>query len=197
MNKMKLAILASGKGTNAREILRLHSEGKLPHIEIVGVISDVPNAPVLEVAKEFGVKSIYLDTMKKGARFSEEGTQFYLRNLEFICAELIVLAGFMKIIPDEIVNAFPNRIINLHPSLLPAFKAARNAIDDAWNYGVKISGCTVHFVNSQIDGGRIIAQKAVEITPNDTLETFEAKIHAAEYATLPYVLEDIASGKIK
>lgn len=196
MNKKNAVIFASGRGSNAKKILELWREGKLPHVEIAGVISDRRDAPVLDVAKEFGVKSIYLDTMQKGARFSPEGTKFYLQNLQFICAEIIVLAGFMKIIPDEIIDAYPNRIINLHPSILPAFKAARNAIDDAWNMGVKISGCTVHFVTSKLDDGKIIAQKAVEILPTDTRASFEEKIHAAEHALLPYVLEDLAAGKI-
>ena len=193
---MKVAILSSGRGSNAKRIMELHKEGKLPHVEITALISDNRDAPSLQIAKDFNIKSIFLDTGAKGARFSEEGANFYIQNLNFVGAELIVLAGFMRIIPKSIIDKFPNRIINLHPSLLPAFKAAKNAIDDAWNYGVKISGCTVHFVNEKLDDGKIIAQKSVEITPSDTRDSFEEKIHAAEHTLLPLIIEDIASGKI-
>ena len=194
---MKVAILSSGNGTNARRIMELAAEGKLPHVEIAGLISDRRDAPALEVARKFGTKPIFLDAGAGGARFSEAGAKFYIENLNFICAELVVLAGFMRIIPKPVIDAFPNRVINLHPSLLPAFKASRNAIEDAWNFGVKVSGCTVHFVNEKLDDGKIIAQKAVEIAPDDTLESFEAKMHAAEHSLLPFVVEDIAAGKIR
>lgn len=193
---MKLTILASGRGTNAKNILELHKRGKLPNVEIAAVISDKRDAPVLEIAKSYNIKSIYLDTMKSGAFFSEEGADFYIQNLRFVCTELIVMAGFMKILPDSILNAYKNRIINLHPSLLPAFKG-KNAIRQAWDSGVKVSGCTVHFASAELDGGKIIAQKQVEVSESDTFETFEQKIHSAEYELLPKVISDIASGKIK
>lgn len=193
---MKVTILASGRGTNARNILELQKNGNLPNVEIAAVISDKQDAPVLEVAKSYNVKSIYLDTMKSGAFFSKEGADFYIQNLQFVCTELVVMAGFMKILPDSILNAYKNRIINLHPSLLPAFKG-KDAIGQAWNSGANESGCTVHFASAQLDGGEIIAQKKVSRLPSDTLETFEAKIHQAEYELLPRVISDIASGKIK
>ena len=196
MKKIKTVIFASGRGENARKILMRGRSGELPGIEIVAIVSDVNNSGALEVAREFGVKGIYLDPMRKGARFSEEGARFYLENLQFLCADFVVLAGFMRIIPDNILEAYRQRIINLHPSLLPAFKGCRDAITDAWNYGVKVSGCTVHFVNGELDGGKIIAQKAVEREPRDTFETFSEKIHAAEHMLLPQVVADFGAGII-
>lgn len=189
---MKTTILASGRGSNAKSILEKWRAGELSGVEISALISDNPDAPALQIARDFGVKGIYLDPMRKGAFFSEKGAELYLENLRFVCSELVVLAGFMRILPPLITSAYKNRIINLHPSLLPAFKG-KDAIGQAWNFGAKVSGCTVHFVNDELDGGRIIAQKAVEILPEDTLETFEAKIHKAEHELLPSVIAKIAS----
>ncbi len=193
---IKTVILASGKGSNARRILELQKEGKLPNIEIIALISDFPDAPALDIAKEFGIKSIYLDPMRKGAFFSEEGANFYLENLEFLCAEFVVLAGFMRILPPLITSKYANKMINLHPSLLPAFKG-KDAIKQAFEAGVKKAGCTVHFVNDELDGGEIIAQKEVDVLPDDTLETLEEKVHQAEYILLPSVIAKIGSGEIK
>lgn len=193
---MKITILASGKGTNVKNILELHKSGKLKNVEIAAVISDNKDAQVLNVAKSYNVKSVYLDTMKKGAFFSDMGADFYIQNLNFVCTELVVMAGFMKILPDSILDAFKNRIINLHPSLLPDFKG-KDAIKQAWESGVKIAGCTVHFASNQLDGGKIIEQKKVDILDSDTFKSFEEKVHLAEYELLPKVISDIAAGKIK
>lgn len=193
---MKIAILASGRGSNAKYILECVKNGSLKNVEVAAVISDKQDAPVLDIAKQYNVKSVYLDTMKSGAFFSEQGAQFYIENLQFVCAELIVMAGFMKILPDSILKAYKNRIINLHPSLLPAFKG-KNAIKQAFEYGVKVGGCSVHFASSELDGGKIIAQSAVKIDNSDTLETFEANVHLAEHKLLVQVIADIACGKIK
>lgn len=193
---IKTVIFASGRGLNAKEILEHKKLGKLPNIEIVALISDKPDANALKIAEEFGIKSIYLDPMRKGAFFSEEGAKFYLENLEFLCAEFIILAGFMRIFPPSITSKYANKMINLHPSLLPSFKG-KDAIKQAFEAGVKITGCTVHFVNDELDGGKIIDQKAVEILPEDTLESLEEKVHEAEHILLPSVVERISSGEIK
>ena len=192
---IKTVILSSGQGSNARKILEFWKAGKLPNIEIAALISDKPDAGALNVAKEFGLKSIYLDPMRKGAFFSEEGAKFYLENLEFLCAQFLILAGFMRILPPSITKKYANRAINLHPSLLPAFKG-KDAIKQAFDYGVKYAGCTVHFVNDDLDGGKIIAQKAVEVLPSDTLESLEKKVHAAEHELLPQVVAKIGRGEI-
>lgn len=193
---IKTAILASGRGSNAKKLLECWRAGKLPNIEITALISDIPTAPALEVAKEFGVKSIYLDPMRKGAFFSGEGAKFYLENLEFLCAEFIILAGFMRIFPPLITQRYVNRMINIHPSLLPAFKG-KDAIKQAFEAGAEKTGCTVHFVTDDLDGGKIIAQKEVAILPSDTLETLEERVHAAEHELLPEVVAKIGRGELQ
>lgn len=185
---MKILILASGKGTNAANIIKLAKQGYFKNPEILAVISDNQNAHALEMAAKNSVRAIWLDSGKKGAFFSPEGAALYVKTVQELNPDLIVLAGFMKILPKTFTEKFPDKIINLHPSLLPAFMGEKNAIKSAFEYGVKISGVTVHFVNDILDGGKIIGQKAVEISPNDTLESFEAKIHAAEYELLPEVI---------
>lgn len=193
---MKILILASGRGSNAKKIIESVQNGFIPNSEICGVISDHADAPVLKLASDLNVKSVYLDPMRKGARFSPEGAKFYLENFDFMCADLIVLAGFMRIFSTEMIAPYKNRIINLHPSLLPKYKGI-DAIGQTWDSGDKFGGCTVHFVSEELDGGKIIAQRKVERLENDTKETFEEKIHAAEHSLLPEVIRDIALGKIK
>lgn len=193
---MKAVILASGRGSNAKTLFLKAQNGEIPNTEFVGLISDKPDAPALVVAKKFGIKARHIDTQKTGAGFSPDGAKNYISAIEESRAELIVLAGFMKILPPEFVAAFPSRIINLHPSLLPSFRG-KDAIKQAFDFGVKICGCTVHFVNDVLDGGEIIAQKAVEILPEYDLKTLEEKVHEAEHILLPQVVADIALGKIK
>ena len=134
--------------------------------------------------------------MKKGARFSPEGEAAYLREMSAQSPDLVVLAGFMRILPDSIVEAFDGKMINLHPSLLPLYKG-KDSIRRAFEAGEKQSGCSVHFVSGELDGGRIIAQKAVDILPTDTLETIEERVHKAEHELLPSVVADFVEGKIR
>lgn len=193
---MKIAILASGRGSNAKAIFGRAKRGGYKNAEFVALISDKPDAPALQIAKDFGVKALYLDTKKTGARFSEEGASDYISALKSLGADMVVLAGFMKILPAEFVSAFENRIINLHPSLLPAFKG-KDAIKQAFDFGAKVCGCTVHFVDNKLDGGEIIAQKAVYILPEYDLCALEEKVHEAEHELLPQVVADVCEGKIK
>ncbi len=193
---MNIAILASGRGTNARALFENKKNGKLANANIVGLISDISDSPSLSIAQEYGIKSIHIDTMRKGARFSNEASALYKKTLRDWNIDLVVLAGFMKILPPDFVEEFSNKIINLHPSLLPAFKG-KDAIKQAFEAGVKVCGCTVHFVNNELDGGKIIAQKVVEVSPDDTLESLEEKVHKAEHILLPSVVEEIVNGKIE
>jgi len=193
---MKAAILASGRGSNADAILKNIESGNLVNLEVVALITDIVDALALEVGKSHHVRSLYLDPMRKGARFSEEGVKKYIDFLKSENVELVILAGFMRILPPEFVDAFKNRIINLHPSLLPLFKG-KDAIKQAFDAGVKQCGCTVHFVSNELDGGEIIAQKTVDVMPNYTLDILESKVHQAEHLLLPQVIADIAAGKIK
>lgn len=192
---MRILILASGRGSNARAIMESVRDGKI-RAQVCALISDNPDAPALSIAENFGVPAKYVDPMKKGARFSPEGEAAYLREMSAHSPDLVVLAGFMRILPDSIVEAFDGKMINLHPSLLPLYKG-KDSIRRALEAGEKQSGCSVHFVSGELDGGRLIAQKAVDILPTDTLETLEERVHKAEHELLPSVVADFVEGKIK
>lgn len=192
---MNVAILASGRGSNAAAIFARAKQGLIPNADFTVLISDIPNAPALDVARKYSVEAGYVDPQRVGSRFNPDGARAYIDELKSRKTELVVLAGFMRILPPEFVAAFENRIINLHPSLLPSFKG-RDAIKQAYDFGAKLCGCTVHFVDNTLDGGKIIAQKAVEIKPQYTLEELECQVHKAEHTLLPQVVADIASGKI-
>lgn len=192
---MRILILASGRGSNARAIMESVRGGKI-RAQVCALISDNPDAPVLSIAESFDVPAKYVDPMKKGARFSPEGEAAYLREMSAQSPDLVVLAGFMRILPDSIVEAFDGKMINLHPSLLPLYKG-KDSIRRALEAGEKQSGCSVHFVSGELDGGRLIAQKAVDILPTDTLETLEERVHKAEHELLPSVVADFVEGKIR
>lgn len=169
-SKMKLAAFASGNGSN---ITALVENG----IVIDLIICNNPNGYVIERAKQHGIKCVVIPT--KGRQANEyEGQMLEVLLLHDI--ELILLAGYMRIIGPTLLAKYEGDIINIHPSLLPAFKGAQ-AIEDAFEYGVRVSGVTVHFIDSEMDEGTIIMQTPVVITEQDSLESFEAKIHQAEY----------------
>ena len=180
---MNIVILASGRGSNARALFECEKNGMFAGAKIVGLICDIEDAPVFDIAKEYGVEALHLPTLRKGARFSEEASINYQNALKNWNADLVV------------VEAYANKMINLHPSLLPDFKG-KDAIKQAFDAGVKVCGCSVHFVNNELDGGEVIAQKKVEISPEDTLESLEEKVHKAEHQLLPQIVADIVSGKI-
>ena len=192
---MNIVILASGRGSNARALLECEKKGMFADAKFVGLICDIENAPVFDVAREYGIPALHLPTLRKGARFSDEASANYQNALKQWNADLVVLAGFMKILPPDFVEAYSNKMINLHPSLLPDFKG-KDAIKQAFDAGVKVCGCSVHFVNNELDGGEVIAQKKVDILPEYSLEQLEEKVHEAEHELLPQVVADIVSGKI-
>ena len=191
---MKLVILASGRGSNARAIMEAVKNGILKGTEISALISDNPDAPALGIAEEFGVKALFIDPMRKGARFTEESAQHYIDAIAAERPDLVVLAGFMRILPENFVSAFDGKTINLHPSLLPAYKG-KDAIKRAFEAGEKFCGCSVHYVSTELDSGELIGQSMVEILPQDTLESLEAKVHRAEHALLVKTIADIAAAK--
>ena len=180
---MNIVILASGRGSNARALFECEKNGMFEGAKIVGLISDIEDAPALDIAKEYGVKSLWLPTLRKGARFSEEASANYQNTLKQWGADLIVLAGFMKILPPDFVEAYSNKMINLHPSLLPDFKG-KDAIKQAFDAGVKVCGCSVHFVNNELDGGEVIAQKKVDILPEYTLSQEQQGLRLLLHKTL-------------
>lgn len=187
--KKKIIVLASGQGSNfaaLRESLRR----KKTNGEIIALISDNPESNALLLAASFGIKSISIPYKKEERESYHQKLLFTLREME---PDLIVTAGYMRILPPEIVDSFPLKIINIHPSLLPAFPGIAS-IKKAWEYGVSLTGCTTHFVDNTVDGGIIISQAVVKITKEMNLESLEAAIHKAEHKILPqtvrYFLED-------
>ena len=187
MNPMRVVVLGSGRGSNAEAILRAQQEGRLGSARVAEILSDQPDARILELGGQFGVPARFIDPGPFRTKFDEAGEARYIAAIRARAPGLVVLAGFMRILKPPFLDAFPRMIINLHPSLLPSFPGL-DAIGQAWRRGVKITGCTVHYVTSEVDGGPILDQRAVNIEPGDTLETLEAKMHAAEHALLPGVI---------
>jgi len=190
---MKIGILISGRGSNMTAIVEAVQSGLIPGSEVAVVISDKTSAEGLLKAEERGIATLVIT--RKG-RTREEHDAEIINELKKLNVELVCLAGYMRLLSKEFVRAFPNRIINIHPSLLPAFKgldAQRQAID----YGVKVSGCTVHFVDEALDHGAIILQKAVEVKDDDTAESLAARILEYEHALYIEAVKKIAEGKIE
>jgi phosphoribosylglycinamide formyltransferase-1 len=184
---MRVVILGSGRGSNAHALLVAQLEGRLGDARVVQIFSDRAEAPILKLGDRFGVPAHFLDPGPFKTKFDDAGEARYVEAIRRCAADLIVLAGFMRILKAGFIEAFPQGIINLHPSLLPSFPGL-DAIGQAWRRGVKITGCTVHRVTSEVDGGPIVDQAAVQIAPGDTLDSLEAKVHAAEHALLPAVV---------
>jgi phosphoribosylglycinamide formyltransferase-1 len=189
---MKIAILGSGRGSNAEAILNAQASGQLGRARVVALFCDIPGARILELGPRFGVPAYQPPPGPFKTKFPPEIETAWARDILATGADFIVLAGFMRVIKAPLLDAFPGRVINLHPSLLPSFPGL-HAIEQAWNHGSRISGCTVHYVNAAVDGGSIIDQAAVRREDDDTLETFEAKIHAAEHALLPAVIRRLGA----
>ncbi len=188
---MKILIFASGHGSNANAIFSAIKNGFLKNVETLALVSDIQDAPALEIARSYGTKAVFLDPLCKGARFTEESEKTYIEFVENQTPDLIVLAGFMRILPDTFVQKFGAKTINLHPSLLPAYKG-KDAIKRVFEAGDAECGCTVHYVSKQLDSGEIIAQKKVYRAPNETLDSLETKVHAAEHELLVSVIADLA-----
>jgi phosphoribosylglycinamide formyltransferase-1 len=191
-----IVILGSGRGTNADALLKAEAKKQLGAAKIAAIISDHEDAGILELGQKHSVPAIYIDPKRKGARLTGEGEQLYIERIQSFSPKLIVLAGFMRIIERPFIEAFDGRIINLHPSLLPSFPGM-HGIQQAFEHGVKITGCTVHWVTADLDAGPIIDQKEIRIEDSDTLEMLEKKVHIAEHRLLPDVVSRLSKGKIK
>lgn len=189
---LKLGVLISGSGSNLQAIIDAIAAGSLD-ARIVLVISSRPDAYGLIRAKEAGIptcslnKDVYADPALANEVIATEFTQ--------AGADYIVMAGYMRKLTEEVLAAFPDRVLNLHPALLPSFKGG-HAIEDALAFGVKVTGVTVHFANAEYDKGPIIAQRAVEILEGDTVETLAERIHGVEHELYPEVLGLLAAGRI-
>ncbi len=188
---MRVALLGSGRGSNAEAVLRAQAEGRLGRATVAGVWCDVPTAPMLALGPRFGVPATYLDPGPFRTKFSPEREAAWASALRAAGVDLVVLAGFMRVVKAPLLEAFAGRMINLHPSLLPAFPGL-DGIGQAWRAGAPESGCTVHWVNAEVDGGAHLGQSRVRREPDDTQESFAAKIHAAEHALLPKVIAELA-----
>lgn len=191
----KVIVIGSGKGSNARALLQAEQSGQLGAAEIVAILSDRENAPILDLAKDFNKPAQSIHCNPKKARLSSEESSQLLQVIQMHAPDLIVLAGFMKILEAPFIDALGGRIINLHPSLLPSFPGI-HSIEQAFNFPVKITGCTVHWVIPKLDAGPIIDQKSVVIDPKDSLPSLTEKVHAAEHVLLPDVVRRISLNEI-
>jgi phosphoribosylglycinamide formyltransferase 1 len=192
---MKTVILGSGRGTNAEAIIRAQANQLLGNAEVHAIFSDNKDSGILKVAESNNIDSYYLDGGSLKTKLDEKSEQVWIDSIMKLEPDLIALAGFMKVLKPTFIKAFEGAIINLHPSLLPSFKGLR-AIEQAFEYGVKISGCTVHWVNEEIDSGNIIGQAPVRIMEGDTIEMASQKIHAAEHMLLPSVIRSLSIGAV-
>lgn len=191
---MRFVILGSGRGSNAEALLKVWQAGRLGKAEPVAIFSDNAEARILSLAGDHGLPGTALDPGPYRTKLSPEGEARFIEAIRAAGADYVVLAGFMRVLKTPFLDAFPGRILNLHPSLLPSFKGL-HAIRQAMDYGVRITGCTVHLVTGELDGGPILDQTAVRIEKEDTLERLEAKVHAAEHALLPEVVRRFAEGE--
>ncbi len=184
---MRVVILGSGRGSNAAAVLEAQKAGRLGRARVVQIFSDRPDAGILALGALHGVPATFLDPAPFKTKLEGAGEDRYIEAIRSCEAELVVLAGFMRVVKPRLLAAFAGKVINLHPSLLPSFPGL-DAIGQAWRRGVKVTGCTVHAVTPEVDGGPIIDQAVVRIDPTDTLETLTTKVHAAEHALLPAVI---------
>lgn len=189
---MKLGILISGRGSNMTALVDAVKSGEIPASEVAVVISDKPTAAGLAKARERGIETAVIE---RRGRTREEHDAEIIAELKRHGVELICLAGYMRLLSSGFIRAFQNRIINIHPSLLPSFPGL-NVQQQAIDHGVKISGCTVHFVNEDLDAGPIILQQAVEVRDDDTADTLAARILDVEHPAYVEAVREIVSGNI-
>ncbi|GIU81208.1 MAG: phosphoribosylglycinamide formyltransferase [Acidobacteria bacterium] len=190
---MRIGILISGRGSNMVAIVEAVKRGEIPNSEVVVVISDKANAAGIEKAKERGIETLIIP---KAKQTREEHDARIVEELKKREVDLVCLAGYMRLLSKVFIDAFPNRIVNIHPSLLPAFPGLE-AQKQAVEYGVKISGCTVHFVDEELDHGPIILQRAVEVKQDDTPETLADRILQYEHQLYVEALKLIAENKLE
>jgi len=191
---MRIAVFCSGRGTNLQAIINAVKNKKLKKVKIALVVCDNPKAYALIRAKKARIKNIIVErgNFNSKSEFEKE----IIRHLRKEKIELLVLAGFMQIVGPALLNNYKNRILNIHPALLPSFKGA-HGIKDAFDYRVKVTGITVHFVDKDMDHGPIILQEAVLIKEKDTLESLEERIHKAEHKLYPKAIGLFVSRRLK
>jgi phosphoribosylglycinamide formyltransferase-1 len=191
--KLRLGVLISGGGTNLQSILDAIELGELD-AQVAVVVSSRADAYGLERARKAGVPAVHID----GRHFA--GIVEYNHALREILdqheVEAVIMAGYMRLLGREVLEAFPDRVLNIHPALLPSFPGA-SGVADAWKYGAKVTGVTVHFADENFDEGPIIAQDVVRIEDDDTADTVEAKIHSLEHRIYPAAIQLLAEGRVR
>lgn len=187
-------MLGSGKGSNFVAIAEACAAGRIP-AEVALVLSDVADAGILTHATQRGIPARYLAPGKFRTKLDDEAERAYVAALREAKVDLIVLAGFMRVLKGEFLRAFEGRIVNIHPSLLPSFPGLE-AWKQALDHGVKVTGCTVHFVDAGVDSGAIIGQQTVPVLDDDTPATLHQRIHAAEHELYPKCVAALARGEI-
>jgi phosphoribosylglycinamide formyltransferase-1 len=193
-NIFRLGLIGSGKGSNAAAIADACAAGLIP-AQVAIVISDVADAGILQRARERGLPAVFIAPGKFRAKLDEPAEAAYVRALQEAKVDLVALAGFLRILKDGLLRAFPQRVVNIHPSLLPAFPGLE-AWKQALEYGVKYTGVTVHFVDQCVDTGPVIAQRPVPVLPGDTPATLHARIQEAERVIYPEALAALARGAV-
>jgi phosphoribosylglycinamide formyltransferase 1 len=191
----RIGVLGSGKGSNFVAIADAIARGEVP-TEVAVVISDVENAGILQHARDRGLRSEFIAPGKFRTKLDEETERVYIQTLRDAGVDLIVLAGFMRILKGDFLRAFADRVVNIHPSLLPSFPGLE-AWKQALDYGVKVTGCTVHFVDQGVDSGAIIAQETVPVLDGDTAATLHERIQQAERKIYPAVVRAMAEERIQ
>ena len=190
---MNIGILISGRGSNMVALVDAVRSGEIPDSKIAVVISDKTNAPGLEKARDRGVETLVIE---RAGRTREEHDAEMISELRKRDVELVCLAGYMRLLSRDFIHAFEDRIVNIHPSLLPSFPGL-NVQQQAIDHGVKISGCTVHFVNEDLDAGPIILQRAVEVKDDDTAETLAARILEQEHGAYVEAVRRLAAAGLR
>jgi len=193
-NPFRLGVLGSGKGSNFVAIADAIATGEVP-AEVAIVLSDVESAGILEHARRRSLAARFIAPGKFRTKLDEESERAYVAALQEAKVDLIVLAGFMRVLKGDFLRAFEGRIVNIHPSLLPSFPGLE-AWKQALDCGVKVTGCTVHFVDAGVDSGAIIAQQTVPVLDNDTATSLHERIHAAEHELYPKCVAAIARGDL-
>lgn len=191
--RLRLGVLISGGGTNLQAIIDASELGDLD-ARVVVVISSHPEAYGLERARKAGIPAVFIDRTRHATM--REFNHAIRESLDAHGAEAVVMAGYMRLLGREVLEAFPNRVLNIHPALLPSFAGA-SGVRDAFDYGVKVTGVTVHLASEEFDAGPIIAQEAVRIDEGDTVEMVEAKIHEVEHRIYPAAIQLLAEGRLR
>ena len=194
--RFKIAVLVSGRGSNLEAVIRSIEGGKLKGVKICLVLSDNPGAKALEVAAKHGIKTRYINPGPFKTKLEGDAENDYIQAIQDSGADLVVLAGFMRVLKPRFIRAFANRIINIHPSLLPKYPGLHTH-QRALEAGEKETGCTVHYVSEVVDGGKRIMQAKIPVEPGDTEENLAKRVLEKEHIMLSWVIGLIASGKIK